>query len=178
MEKKYSPLVLFVGFSVFFGCRLFEVPLRIVSWGGMSVTREGAFASQSGESFLNLDWQAGDDNTPIIAIRMPDGEYIRTDEFRRESLGKYLDSGIAEPVEGWDFAVQYSAATTLVLFDSHGALKRIQISVEKGRSGNAAQVPAIRAAGSDKILSFPLAEDELKEVFGNPSRDDTLTMNT
>lgn len=147
MNQKHI-IVLVACLTVFgHGCKPFEVPCRVISWGNMSVTREGARSRQnSNELFWNLDWLNGDAATPAVAVRMPDGEFIRTDEVRRDSFAKYLEAGTAQPLEGWDFIVRYSGAEARVLFEATGTLKRIQISVRKKGAGKPTDAPATRGS--------------------------------
>lgn len=164
------------------GCRPFQVPCRVVSWGNMCVTKEGARSGRhTNERFTNLDWTRGS-NTPAIAVRMPDGAFLRTDEMRKQTFDPYISAGYARAGEGgWDVVVHFPCAKVLILFAEDGSLKRLQVWSRDKHSYQNRSIgiaPAIQAIGSDKVLTFPLTEAELIEAFGKPTEDKTWCIRT
>ena len=159
------------------GCS-FEVPVRLMSWGKLHVSKEGSRAGQGGnEPFWSLDWIASS-NTPVIAVRMPDGKFLRTDEIRREFFSEYLKSGAAKAGGGWDLTLTYVNGEVRLAFDERGGLERIQIWNHARQAGQPMDGPAIRSPRSEKVLIFPLWERDLKEVFGEPTKDETVIHGT
>lgn len=145
------------------------------------MTKEGARAGQkSNELFSNLDWMVSS-NTPVIAVRMPDGAFVRTDQIRKESFAPYLASGHAHVGEGWDITVNFPHGEALILFGEDGSLKRLQLwsrGDHGDQDGDAGGYPAIQAIESGKVLTLPVSERDLIEAFGKPTQDRTWTLNT
>ena len=81
----------------------------------MKVRQEGSrFNPESISSFSHLGYKPTE-GTPVINVRMPDGEFIRTDQLSRDALKAYMENGMARwhqygdgiPVED-GIAVKYS----------------------------------------------------------------------
>lgn len=159
------------------GCS-FEVPVRQIYWGKVSVSKEGAKADKDGNYFFtSLDWQVSS-NSPVLIVRMPDGKFLRTDEMRTESFAPYVASGVASLGKGWDVTVNYPRGRILVSLGDDGSAARMQLWHFGHGDASPSASPAFRPVTTDKLLVFPVSEKDLKKAFGEPSSVKTVMHNT
>ncbi len=154
---------------------LCTVGLRELHWNGLkAISREGSrFHPEKISSFIGLAYRP-EEGTPVIAVRMPDGEFIRSDKLTEDALKPYLGKGLASRIQD-GIVVNCNRGNMVVYLDNKGRMTMMIIKIypvytQKDTSG---KEPAITIPDSNTILEFPLQEDELKELFGEPTKDET-----
>jgi hypothetical protein len=164
-------MIVLLGVLIPAGCDFPKIPIRHVRWGKMYVTKEGSRPRPgSNDAFSGVDWIAGH-GTPILEIRMPDGKLLGTDRVRRDTLMPHVRSGRAIAEANGDVTVNYSYGSVWFMFGVEGVPERIKLDSYGAHDGSAAASPAFRQAGSQTLLTLPVSEKELKDMFGAPTED-------
>ena len=159
---------------------LFTVGVRELHWHGMKVRQEGSRSNPESISSFSQLYYRPNEATPIITIRMPNGNFIRSDKLSRDSLNTYLRNGLADVDQFEIIGVSYSRGHMALYLDDSGRMTMMIIDINSVYSHRdiSGSPPAISIPDSERILEFPLKENELKELFGMPTKDETYLLNT
>ena len=162
------------------GCgQLFTVGVRRLHWNGLNVRQEGSRSNpQSITSFSQL-YYTPDPDTPAVSIRMPDGKFIAARELNRTAVSPYLASGTAHEFQD-GISLDYSRGNVTVYLDDDGRMKRIIVDIHRvyARDDIRGRPPALSKLNSDKVLEFPLKEKDLRDLLGEPTKDETYNFAT
>lgn len=163
---------------------LFRVGVRRLDWPGVRARQEKRTDSpESISKFYQVYIRFAEAKQPV-RLRLPDGTFLRTDEITKELLNQRLGKSLKTVGgEGWvALSVDYEVGNTTFYLDGDEVTGLSINAVAAERSAPEALsgklLPAIGAVDREEVYPLPITDEQLKMLFGEPTRDEAKFFNT